>query len=183
MLSLTYILVIRTKPLWIMISSSFLNFIFHLTIAVLFIWMITKIVIEIYRFIRGRNKLTYGLLSILIINTSIYDSFKNTLNVNLEDILEDVVFEACYEGTMNQAKLKLRKNKKFDLHWTGVFFYNEYFSGEYVKINDTILLQFENQVPRMLDDTLIVSNQHIYRLKSDSVFNTLFYTGRCKGLN
>ena len=45
------------------------------------------------------------------------------------------------------------------------------------------MLKFDTEVPRNLNDTLIVKGEYIYRLESDSLISTLFYLGDCKGLN
>lgn len=114
---------------------------------------------------------------------AIIDGTFNPLKIDLEKIYGKTVFRACYEGTQNQATLKLRESGKFDIHWTGVFFYDEFFTGNYTKNGDTILMNFDNEIPKMLGDTLIVKNENLYRLKSDSLISTHFYLGYCKGLN
>ena len=103
--------------------------------------------------------------------------------IDLEKGYDKVTFRACYEGTQNQATFKLRESGKFDIHWTGVFFYDEFFTGEYIKNGDTILMDFNTEIPRMLGDTLIVKDDFIYRLEKDTLISTHFYLGYCKGLN
>ncbi|WP_143525172.1 hypothetical protein [Labilibacter marinus] len=111
------------------------------------------------------------------------DGMFNPLKINLEKIYGQVDFRACYEGTQNQATFELRETGKFEIHWTGVFFYDEFFMGEYKKNGDTIFLDFETEIPRDLSDTLIIDGDYIYSLKSDSLISTYFYLGHCKGLN
>lgn len=107
----------------------------------------------------------------------------NPLKINLDKIYGQVVFQACYEGTQNQATFKLRKNGKFNIHWTEVFFYDEFFIGNYTKKGDTIVLDFKAKTPRMLGDTLIIKDENLYQFKSDTLIPTHFYLGYCKGLN
>jgi hypothetical protein len=91
-------------------------------------------------------------------------------------------FNACYEGTQNTAVFNLRANGTFDVIWTGVIFCNLY-NGNYTKNNDTILLNFQTEIPRQLGDTLIVKEGNLHLLQSDTTFNTHFYLGDCLGLN
>jgi len=93
------------------------------------------------------------------------------------------IFRACYEGTLNQATFRLRDSGKFDIHWTGVFFSDDLYTGDYIQTGDTILLGFDTEIPRNLDDTLVVKGEYIYRLQADSLVLTNFYLGYCKGLN
>lgn len=111
------------------------------------------------------------------------DGLFNPLKINLDKIYGQVVFRACYEGTQNQATLKLRKNGKFDIHWTGVFFSDDFYTGNYRRNGDTILLNFKTEVPGKLNDTLVIKEDYLYRLKSDTLISTHFYLGQCKGLN
>ncbi len=111
------------------------------------------------------------------------DGIFNPLQIDLDKIYGYVNFRACYEGTKSQATFKLRENAKFDIHWTRVFFYDEYFNGEYIKKGDTIFLDFKSEIPRNLSDTLVIKGDYIYRLKADTLVSTHFYLGHCKGLN
>ncbi|MGL4599096.1 MAG: hypothetical protein ACRCYO_16370, partial [Bacteroidia bacterium] len=38
-----------------------------------------------------------------------------------ERLESDVVLRACFEGTQNQAFIKLRQDNSFELNWTGAF--------------------------------------------------------------
>ena len=89
-----------------------------------------------------------------------------------------VDFHACYEGTQNKATFKLRESGQFDIHWT-----DEFFTSDYVKNGDTILLNFKTNIPRNLSDTLVIDEEYIYSLKTDTLISTHFYLGYCKGLN
>ena len=103
------------------------------------------------------------------------DGMFNPLKFNLDKIYGHVVFRACYEGTQNQATFKLRESGKFDIHWTGVFFSDNFYTGEYIKKGDTILLDFKTEIPRNLSDTLLIDGDYIYRLKSDTLISTHFF--------
>ncbi len=55
---------------------------------------------------------------------------------------------AYYEGTQNQALLTLRQNNSFDIWWTGVFGYDEYFRGDYRQEADSLIFHFSGEPPR-----------------------------------
>jgi hypothetical protein len=183
-ISILFVGLIRFRPVWERNPGGFWNVLFFLAIAVLFIWLITKIIIEITRLIKQRKNLTFNLfIPILIMTLFLLDGMYNPLKVNLDKIYGQVVFRACYEGTQNQANFKLRESGKFDIHWTGVFFSDKFYTGDYIKNEDTLLLKFNTEIPRNLDDTLIIKGEFLYRQKADSLISTHFYLGYCKGLN
>ena len=111
------------------------------------------------------------------------DGMFNPLKIDLDKIYGQVIFRACYEGTQNQATFKLRDTGKFDIHWTGVFFADNYYTGNYSMIGDTIFMNYNTEIPRLLDDTLIIKNNYLCKLESDTIVSTFFYLGYCKGLN
>ncbi|MGI6290950.1 MAG: hypothetical protein ACOXZH_00760 [Bacteroidales bacterium] len=183
-ISILFVGLIRFRPIWERNPGGFWNILFFLGITVLFFWLIVKIIIEIPRLIKQRKKLTFKLfVPILIMTVFLLDGIFNPLKINLDKIYGQVDFRACYEGTQNQATFKLRKNGKFDIHWTGVFFYDKFFTGKYVKNGDTILLDFKTEKPQYFSDTLVISENYIYSLKADTLIPTHFYLGYCKGLN
>lgn len=183
-ISILFVGLIRFRPIWERNPGGFWNMLFFIGIAILFFWLIVKIIIEITRLIRQRNSLTFKLfVPILIMTVLLLDGMFNPLKIDLDKVYGHVDFRACYEGTQNQATFKLRESGKFDIHWTGVFFYDEFFTGDYVKNGDTILLDFKTEIPRNLSDTLVLDGDYIYSLKSDTLISTYFYLGYCKGLS
>jgi len=183
-ISVLFVGLIRLKPIWERSPGGFWNIFFFLTIAVLFFWLIAKIIIEISRLIKQRKNLKLKhFVPILIMTVLLLDGLFNPLNINTEKLYGLVEFRACYEGTQNQATLKLRESGTFDIHWTGVFFSNNFYTGDYMKSGDTILLNFNTEIPSNLNDTLIIKGEYLYRLKADSLISTHFYLGNCKGLN
>lgn len=108
----------------------------------------------------------------------------NPLKINVDELIRGkILFKACYEGTQNEAKFYLREEKKFDVHWTGAFFYDEFFTGVYEKKGDTILLKFNKKQLDEFGDTLIIKGEDLFTKQNDSIFPTYFYLGECKGLN
>lgn len=183
-ISVLFVGLIRFRPIWERNPGGFWNMLFFLGIAIIFFWLIVKIIIEISRLIKQRKNLTFKqFVPFLIMTVLLLDGMFNPLKIDLDKVYGHVDFRACYEGTQNQATLKLRESGKFDIHWTGVFFYDEFFTGKYVKNGDTILLDFKTEKPRNFSDTLVVNGDYIYSLKADSLISTHFYLGYCKGLN
>ncbi len=183
-LSALLLSLVRSIPFWEKISGSLWNVGFYVAIFVLFVWILIKIIIEIIRLFRNRKNLQIGqIISITIMILVILDVTYNPFKIDLDRLNGKVVFTACYEGTQNQAIFKLRQNGKFDIHWTGVFFSNNYYSGDYVKISDTIYLKYRTEIPNQLGDTLIIKDNLLYAIKQDTITPTHFYLGNCKGLN
>ncbi|MBN2664770.1 MAG: hypothetical protein JXR68_14060 [Bacteroidales bacterium] len=80
------------------------------------------------------------------------------------------------------------ENNKFELHWTGVFFYDEFFVGTYQKKNDTLFLDYKRKKPVRFGDIIFMNNEdeilETIRKEGDSLINVVpFYYGYCKGLN
>ncbi len=119
----------------------------------------------------------------MVLSIALLDINFNPLKIDIEKSYGQVIFRACYEGTQNQATFFLREGGTFDIHWTGVFFYDKFFTGTYIKNEDTILMNFDKEIPRLLGDTLIIKDENLYRVKSDTMIQTYFYLGYCKGLN
>ncbi|NJK98517.1 MAG: hypothetical protein HC905_29595 [Bacteroidales bacterium] len=148
-ISILYIGLVTFEPIWERTPGGFWNMLFYLVIGVLFFWLIIKIIIEIIGLIKQRNKLTLKLfIPIVILSFSFYFSTFNPLKIDLEKIYGKVIWRACYEGTQNQANFNLRDNGEFDIHWTGVFFHDHFFTGDYKKTGDTIFMNFKTEIPR-----------------------------------
>ena len=183
-ISILFIGLIRFRPIWERNPGGFWNVLFFLGIAVLFFWILTKIVIEIIRIIKKRKGLSFKVfIRILVLIIGISDGMFNPFKIDLDSVYGKTIFQACYEGTQNQATFKLRESGKFDIHWTGVFFSDDFFTGNCSRNGDTLILNFNTEIPRNLDDTLIIKEEYIYRLKTDTLISTHFYLGYCKGLN
>ena len=183
-LSIVFIGLIRFRPIWERNPGGFWNVLFFLGIAILFFWILAKIVIEIIRIIKVRSELSFKVfIPILVLVIGIADGMYNPFKIDLDSIYGKTVFRACYEGTQNQATFKLKDSGKFEIHSTGAFFSDNFYTGKYSMNGDTILMDYDAEIPRIFGDTLIIKGQNLYRLKSDTLITTHFYLGYCKGLN
>jgi hypothetical protein len=188
-ISILFIGLIRLKPFWERNPGGFWNFLFYLAIAILFFWLIIKIIKEIFRLIKQRKNLTFRLfIPILIMTLLFLDGIFNPLKIDLNRLYGNVIFRACFEGTQNQATFKLLDNDRFEIHWTGVFFYDEYFVGTYEKNGDTLYLDYRWKKPIRFGEKILMNNEkeilQTIRSENDSLRNVVpFYYGYCKGLN
>ena len=182
-ISILFVALNRLQPFWERYPGGLWNNLLFLAITVLFFWLITKIIIEMVRLIKQRRVLTIKLfVPILIMTVFLLDGMYNPFKIDFDKVYGPVVFRACYEGTQNQATFKLRDNGKFDIHWTSIIS-STFFTGQYAMKGDTIFMNFDTRVPRMLGDTLIIKDEYLYRSHKDTLTSTYFYLGDCKGLN
>ncbi len=188
-ISILFVLTIIFRPIWERNPGGLWTALFFLLIAILFFWLITKIIIEIVYLIRQRKVLKIkSFIPIVVMIVLLFDGMYNPFKIDLNKLYGDVIFRACYEGTQNQATFKLLENDKFELHWTGAFFYDEFFIGTYVKKNDTLFLDYKWEKPVRFGDKIFMNNEYeileTVRKEGDSLVNVVpFYYGYCKGLN
>jgi hypothetical protein len=188
-LSIAFVGIIRLRPIWERNPGGFWNVLFFLTIATLFVWISIKIVIEIVRIIKNQKTLKLNsFVPVGILLIGLLDGMYNPLRINLESVYGNVTFRACFEGTQNQATFKLREPDKFEIHWTGVFFHDEFFEGTYSKSGDTLLLDYVGKRPNRFGDKILMTNENealqTIRNEDDSLeYVVPFYYGYCKGLN
>lgn len=159
-----------------------------LLIPTTFIMMVVyaiKGLIEIYR---NRQNLSakFCLPTIITLTTLIYTVF-SPWRLDSERLESDVILRACFEGTQNQAYIKFRQDKSFELNWTGVFGYDEWFIGTYTQEADTFFLHYETEKPYRFGDTIINNGESLITInkfkKDSSQYFVPFYLGYCKGLN
>ena len=190
LVSVTLLILIYTDPLWTRYPGGLWIPLIFLLIVVGFIWLIIKLVKEIVGLIKSRSTFRWNhLLPTIFIAGVLCFTFFNTFSFDIaEKIYGKVIFRACFEGTQNQATFKLREGNKFEIHWTGVFFYDEYFTGTYRQTGDTLILNYHAGRPIRFGDRIFMDDQNelltTIRQQNDSLMNVVpFYYGYCKGLN
>lgn len=189
LVSVTLSLLLYLSPLLSRYVGGIWTAVIFLFIFIGFIWLIVKLFQELVRLARNRStfRWTHLLPGILIVLVLCFTWF-NTLSLDEDTIYGKVIFRACYEGTQNQATFKLREGNKSELHWTGVFFYDRYFTGTYQQVGDTLLLDYETDLPGRFGERVLMDNQQKLLITisqvSDSSKNFVpFYYGYCLGLN
>nr|WP_297167436.1 hypothetical protein [uncultured Dysgonomonas sp.] len=86
----------------------------------------------------------------------------------------NTVMEAYYQGTQSQSELYFYKNGVFKVYHSGVFFFSDEKEGTYTTNSDTLFLNSGSKAARFLSDTMIVKNDSLYMLKSDSLIYSFF---------
>lgn len=190
LVSVTLLILIYTDPIWTRSPGGLWIPLIGLFIVAGFLWLLIKLIREIIGLIKNRKtfKKRHLLPTILIVAVLCF-TFFNTLSIDIEDnIYGKVVFRACYEGTQNQATFKLREGNRFEIHWTGVFFADYYYTGTYRQIGDTLFLDYASSQPARFGDKIFMDNKSelltTIRQENDTLRKAVrFYYGYCKGLN
>jgi hypothetical protein len=190
LVSVTLLILIYTDPIWTRNPGGLWIPLIGLLIVAGFLWLMIKLIREIIGLIKNRKTFKKNhLLPTILIAAVLCFSFFNTFSLDIEDkIYGKVVFRACYEGTQNQATFKLREGNRFELHWTGVFFADNYYTGTYKQIGDTLFLDYFSDRPTRFGDKIFKDNKNelltTIRHENDSLeYVVPFYYGYCKGLN
>jgi hypothetical protein len=113
-------------------------------------------------------------------------TFFSPYQASSEQLESEVVLRACYEGTQNQATIKFRQDKTFELNWTGVFFSNNWYTGTYTQQGDTLTLNYQREKPLRFGHLIIKKGRDLITIRTpqDSLQNVVpFYLGFCKHLN
>lgn len=140
-----------------------------------------NLLIKLIRFIEWRNTRGYTLLVYSIVFLLGY--FSSIFIIDSEKFLSSVEYRACYEGTMNTSRLVFREDGTFEDINIGFFAHVRYINGTWVQKNDTLELKYENDRLEMLGDNIVFKNDKIYTVKEDSLIDSWYYSGLCKGLN
>ena len=111
--------------------------------------------------------------------------FFSPYRLSSESFESKVVIRACYEGTQNQATLKFRSDKSFELHWTGVFFSNMWYLGTWKQHGNILYLKYDTEKSQRLGDTLMIKDGYLHKIDrlSDENNIPMFYLGYCRHEN
>ena len=159
-----------------------------LLMPALFITIVIYEVKGIIGITRNRKNLSlrFCLPTIICSLTLIYTIF-SPYRLDSESLESEVEFRACYEGTQNQAYIKFRKDKTFELNWTGVFFANTWWTGKWSKNNDTIILKYDNEIVKKLGNKILIKDGYLHpighSMDSAEFYRPMFYLGFCKHEN
>lgn len=159
-----------------------------LLILTLFILIVIKSLKGIIKFLENRNNLkANNFFSTLICLITLLYSFLKPFNLSSESLESEIEFNACYEGTQNQAQIKFRKDNTFELNWTGAFGYNEWWTGKWHKKDNILFLKYDNKKVEQLGDTILISNGYLNPIEKSinkiKYPKPMFYIGNCKNKN
>lgn len=169
-------------------SPDGLRFVLTLLIPIAFIVIVVYFIKGLISILRNRKHLSFSIfLPILISLTTLAYTLFSPWRLDSDKLESPVVIRACFEGTQNQAYIKIRKDKSFEINWTGVFFYDEWYFGTYSQNGDTIFLKYKTDKPYRFGDTILNNGSSLIPLnkfkKDSSQYFVPFYLGYCKGLN
>ena len=158
-----------------------------LLVPITFISIFVFWIIGLIQVIKNRSHLTLTLCLPTIISTAtILLMFLGDYDTS-ERFESEVEFRACYEGTQNQAYIKFRKDKTFELNWTGVFFSNTWWTGHWNKKGNIVTLKYDNKILDALGDSLLIENGNLIPLQpladTSTHYRPIFYLGFCRGEN
>ncbi|WP_207531608.1 hypothetical protein [Desertivirga arenae] len=183
------LLLIRTSPVWSREIGGFWNILFFLIICILLIILLVDFIKGLVKLFKNRKALKLNLFFPILIALAVFlDLQYNLFKIDLTSLYGKTTFRACFEGTQNQATFELKGKDRFELHWTGVFFYDKYYVGSYRKTGDTLFLTYKTDKPMRFGEKVLMDNTSqrlvVIKSKSDSSqFSVPFYYGYCKGLN
>lgn len=157
--------------------------------ALIPITFITMIVFEIKGFIRLiRNRKSWTLklcLPTIICSITLLYTLFSPYRLDSEKLESEVEFRACYEGTQNQAYILFRKDKTFELHWTGVFGYNKWWTGKWERKGNVLKLKYDGEKVEQLGEEILISKGYLNPIRKtfDKKEYPMFYFGCCKHEN
>lgn len=146
-----------------------------------FIWLVYKFVKKNRLFTHKTHRSAYirALISALLVAST----FFNRTRANENTLQSPVILRACYEGTMNTSCLYFRQDGTFEDFNIGFLGYVNYACGAFERKNDTLNLTKSRGELKLLGSTLLLHNKSLYAIEGDSLRNTPYYLGYCKGLN
>lgn len=162
----------------------FLTVLIPITFVAIIIFEIKGII----KIIRNRPNLNFKfcLPTIVCTITLLYTLFC-PYRLDSEKLESEVAFRACYEGTQNQAYILFRKDKTFELNWTGVFGYNEWWTGKWDKNGNILTLKYDGKEVKQLGGKILISNGYLNPIGKSfdkkKYQRPMFYLGNCRHEN
>lgn len=168
--------------------SSGVVFVLTLFHLVLYFAIPIYIAVNIVLLYGSRQNLTFRKFVPILIASATFAYVKfSPWRIDSENLENKVMLQACYEGTQNQATIKFREDKTFELHWTGAFGYNKWYTGTYTQKSDTLFLKYQTEMPERFGDTVINTGERLISMSMASEDSTKnfapFYLRSCLGLN
>lgn len=161
---------------------------FDLILLIYFVSLLAVLLSQLIGIIQNRKFLPLNIYipALFVLTTLSYTVF-SPYRLSSESFESDIVLRGCFEGTQNQAFIKFRKDQTFELNWTGVFGYNDWFYGKYSQHGDTLFLDYETEEPPRFGDTILNNGNGLVPinkdLPKDKTYLVGFYLGYCQGYN
>jgi hypothetical protein len=165
--------------------SEIFYFIAVILIVLSFLFITIGFIIGFFRILYGiRNIKIKDCLPTILYAIPLWYTLLCPYSISSAPSERNVVLRACFEGTQNQATLKFYRDNSFDLHWSGVFGYSEYFYGTYSQQGDTLLLKYKSACPVRFGQKILNDGKSLISIDSSADNSFVpFYLGYCQGLN
>lgn len=172
--------------------DKYLSGVLYLFLTILIpIAFITIVIFEIkgiIKIIRNRKYLNFKLcLPTIVCSITLLYTIFCPYRIDSENLESKVEFRACYEGTQNQAYILFRKDKTFELNWTGVFGYNKWWTGKWKKNGNILTLKYDNEKTEQLGDKILIANGYLNPIGKSfdkkKYPYPMFYLGYCRHEN
>lgn len=199
--SITQTIIVATLCIVFMVVTAFYHHIDKYLTGVVFIILtllipITFVAMFVYaikgmiEIVRNRQNLTLIFCMPTIVTTvALIYIFFSPWQFDSESLESKVEIRACYEGTQNQSYIKFREDQSFEINSTGVFFANDWYTGQWSKSADTLFMKFDKGTAGFISDTLVIHNNYLIPINkielvdSTKDYRRFYYLGYCKGLN
>lgn len=173
------------------INKNLSGVVYLILTALIPITFITIIVFEIkgiIEIIRNRNSLNFNfLLPTIVCSITLLYTLFSPYRLDSEKLESEVEFRACYEGTQNQAYILFRKDKTFELNWTGVFGYNEWWTGKWNRKGNMLTLKYDGKKVEQLGEEILISKGYLNPIGKSfdkkKYPYPMFYLGDCRHEN
>lgn len=159
-----------------------------LLVPILLIAIIVFTIRGLMQIYQHRQSLTLNIAipTIVCVLTLLY-FFYSPYRLDSENLESPIELRACYEGIQNQATLKFREDKTFELHWTGAFFANSWWTGKWLKNGDTITFNYDKEIVKPLGEKVLIDNGYLRPIGNSvdtlKFFRRMFYLGYCRHEN
>lgn len=178
--------VIFTEYYWPIISD-FGVLVGGLLILIFGLTLIIKLISTGISVYRSRHNLTVKLLLptlIYIITVAIIYIDPEFLNRSSYE--SKMIYQGCYEGTVNTGVIYFRESGKFEYRHGGAFGFTTYRDGTWQQSGDTLLIKYtNNKVHQFVGEKLLMTEDRFIKVHADTLQDNRwgFYRGLCKGLN
>jgi hypothetical protein len=157
-------------------------------LCVVALGLFSLLALSLVGIVRERRSFKKAWLAVpMICVAAVVTTFYDPIGINAEALQPNVVYEACYEGTMNSATLTFRANGRVEYYSIGFFGFSRYREGTWVQRNDTLETAFPDSAAAIWGHCLVIDHERsllrpLHNESSEIQFPG-FELGPCKGRN
>lgn len=162
--------------------------IIHIFFGILVLLFIMQLVKTIRRKkkMHGKSNLKWVYYSPLFVLTFGILYFFSPFKLDSEKLQSKVYLRGCYQGNSDQAIIRFRKNKSFEIIWTTESGSDDWYFGTYTQNKDTLFLSFDDKAPDKIGSTVVNTGTTLLpvdKLQRPEKLYILFTVGYCKDIN